>query len=262
MSKIHLYTFLTGIVICTLMLSCQKDNYEEPELKPKTYSFSLPNKVSFNFSQLSENRESIIPYSNTLNLKNISNTPFSGEYAVFAFKNTSQNYNNIAFIEYGNFDELVTDSISETINLQASDQLFTNDNLLATIISFNDDTSDHSLNGFYAGELNIFSPATDEESEPIFVRSITCTGFIDFEGQFHFFVHNNSENNVVQLTGNFNASNQVSGNILNSEANNLSVVMNDEDTPFDLTNNTLTGHFIFTENSEARLLQFNLTKQD
>ena len=262
MSRSYRYVFFLAIGICFLSISCQRDNYEEPKLTPNTYSFNIPNRISFNFSQLSENRTSITPYSNTLVLKNISNSAFSGKYVIFAFQDVTQNYNNSTFIKHGNFAEIATDTISEVISLETSDNLFADDNLIASVLSFDNGESDHSLNGFYSGELNIFAPTTDEETAPIFIRSITCTGFIDFEGQFRFFVHNISEDNVVQLTGNFNSLNQVSGNILNSEANNLSVVINSEEVPFMLVNNSLTGDLLFTENSEARLLKFNLTKQN
>lgn len=262
MNQHYLSIIASLVFVIFFNISCEQDRFLEPELKPKTYSFNIPNRISFNFSQLSENRESIIPYTNTLTLKNTSNIEFSGRYAIFAFKDVTKDYGNIAFIKYGSFSELPINTLSDSISLEQSNNLFTDDNLIASIINFNNASSDHGLNGFYTGELNIFSPAPDDSSEPTFVRSITCTGFIDFEGQFHFFVHNDSEDNVVHLQGNFNTSNQVSGNILNREANNLSVVTNDADTPFTLIDSNLTGGMLFSENSEARILKFNLSKQN
>ncbi|WP_422106910.1 hypothetical protein [Winogradskyella sp.] len=262
MSKSHPYALLLGIGICLLSISCEQDNYEVPELKAKTYSFNIPNRISFNFSQLSENRESIVPYSNTLNLKNISNGDFSGKYAVFAFKDMNQNFENISFIKSDMFDPISPNILSDSITLEMSDNLFSDNNLIASIINFNNEALDHNLNGLYTGELNILIPTSDEVSQPTFVRSLTCTGFIDFEGQFRFFIHNTSEDNIVQIRGNFNTSNQVSGHIMDREANNLSSVMNTENDSFSLTDNNLTGVFVFNENNESRHLELNLTKHN
>lgn len=259
MSRLNNYVLFSIIISACFLFSCQKDNYEEPEINPKTYSFSIPNKVNFKFSQISENSESVIPYTNTLSIKNVSNNDISGNYVVFAFRDSVINFDNLSFLNHGSFETIATSSASEVLSLENSDDLFNEQNLIASILNFGNPDSDHNLNGLYTGELNIFTTSNDELT---FIRSITCTGIIDFEGQFQFLIHNPEESDVVRLKGNFNSNNLVSGNILNRIAENLSAVMNVEDEPFILTDSNLTGSLIYTENTEERILKFNLTKQN
>ncbi|WP_425076607.1 hypothetical protein [Psychroserpens sp. S379A] len=262
MSKKYCCATFILFLFVAFYTSCQKDNYEEPELIPKTYSFSIPNKISFNFSQLSQNRQSLSPYNNTLTLKNISEIDFSGEYAVFAFKDMNQNFNNISFVKHGSFNEILINTFSDSIYLEASNNLFAENNLIAAILNFGSTESNHTLNGYYSGELNIFSPALDDNSQHIFLSSITCIGIIDYQGKFYFFIQNIDEQSIVSLKGNFNSENLISGSILNINQSVFSQLTNIAEEPFQLNENNFIGSVLFTDNTETRLLKFNLTKQN
>lgn len=255
MNRSSSYVVTLLLVSCLFYTSCQKDSFTEPEVTPKVYSFSIPNKISFDFSQQSKNSKSIIPYSNSLSLKNISETSISGDFTVFAFKSSDNNYNNLAFIEEGNFTDLaINDSLS--ITLQQSDALFTNDNLIASVLNFDDPISDHDFNGLYNGELNVHSIDDD------FLRSITCIGIIDYQGKFNFFIQDGEEDNIVRLKGNFNSDRLISGEILKKDGTSLSQILNIADATLKLESNALTGSVLFTESSEERILKFNLTRQN
>nr|WP_321227404.1 hypothetical protein [uncultured Psychroserpens sp.] len=257
MSKKHLYAVFSLFLSLGIVFSCENDNYEAPKLVPKTYNFNIPNKVSFNFSQLSENRESVIPYSNTLKIKNISNDNISGEYAVFAFKEMFLNFDNISFIKHGDFSEVLTNTSTDSIILEQSNNLFASENLIASILTFNDG-NDHEFNGFYNGELNVFIPT---ETDTTFQRSITCVGTVDYQGKFDFYIQD--EDDIARLKGNFNSDNLISGNILNRSAANLSSIINSQAETLELLGTNLKGYVNFTENNtEARILKFNLTKQN
>ncbi|EDP71072.1 hypothetical protein FBALC1_01272 [Flavobacteriales bacterium ALC-1] len=258
MIKNHFYALFIGMGICFMTISCEQDSYEEPELKPKTYSFSIPNKVSFNFSQLSENRESIIPYSNTLNIKNISNDVLLIDYVIFSFENDILNYDNLGFIKHA-FTDVSIGSVTDSIMLEQSNIVFTDNNLITSILSFNDDTNDHQFNGLYNGELNVLVPT---EIDTTFQRSITCTGFIDYQGKFNLFIEDEDEDNIVRLKGSFNSDNLISGNILNRTASSFSSVINSPQDTLELDGTNLKGYINYTDNNDVRLLKFNLTKQN
>ncbi len=247
--------FFACFVFC---VSCQEDNYEEPKIVPISYSFNIPNKVSFNFYQQSQNRESIVPYSNTLILKNISNDSLSMDYVLLAFKNDLLNYTNLKFIKQDRVN-INSGIATDSITLETSNTLFSDQNLISAILKFNDSINDHKFNGLYNGELNIF---TSTETDTIFQRSITCVGIIDHQGKFDFFIED--EDNIARLKGNFNSSNLISGDILDRDASNISSILNIEEniTVFDSLNINLKGNIKFTENAQERILKFNLTKQN
>ncbi|MBE8726118.1 hypothetical protein C4F50_14365 [Flavobacterium sp. KB82] len=241
--------------LCIYFSSCQNDNYSEPQLIPKKYSYIIPNKISFDFSQQSENSSSIIPYTNGLVLKNIGDSNISGEFIVLSFESNEKNYHNLSFIKRGDILSLRKNE-SQAFQMEQTNLLFSDDNVVASILNFNDAISDHKLNGFYKGELNIY---TDDNE---FLKSLTCTGYIDYQGKFMFFVEEDDEDNIVVLQGNINTGNMISGKILKSDGTNLSPIVNITSDLLNLNGTTLSGKVSFTEESNERMLQFNLTHQN
>ncbi|WP_299519104.1 hypothetical protein [Winogradskyella sp.] len=256
MSQRYLNTFAL-LIIFSFYISCEQDNYDEPEIKPNTYSFSFPNKVTFNYSQVSENRESIIPYSNTLNIKNISNESLSFDYVIFSFTNNILNYDNLNFIMQSS-DEVEIDSTTNSVFITQTNTLFTDDNTITSVLNFNNE-SDHNLNGLYSGELNILMVT---ETDTTFQRSLLCTGLIDYQGLFNFFIENENEDDIVRLTGGLNSENLITGNILNRSSATFSSLTNNPQDTLNLEGANLKGYIDFMDNNEARLLEFNLTKQN
>ncbi|MCK8479159.1 hypothetical protein [Psychroserpens algicola] len=258
MSKKLCYAVMSLFMFSVCYYSCEQDHYKEPELVPKTYNFNIPNKANFNFSQISENRSSIIPYTNTLQVKNISDDDFTLDFIVFSFKDDVLNYNNLAFIKQAS-TEITSGSTTDSIALEQTNQLFTNTNVMTSILNFSNPNSDHDFNGLYTGELNVYTPT---ETDTTFQRSVTCTGFVDYQGAFNFFIENEDENDVSRLEGSFNSQHLISGNILDRNASNLSAIINSPQDTLQFDDNHLTGYINYTNNTEARLLHFNLTKQN
>ncbi|RZJ48635.1 MAG: hypothetical protein EOO44_20520 [Flavobacterium sp.] len=256
MRKSHLYVIMFFLSLCISFSSCQNDSYSEPELTPKKYSYIIPNKISFDFSQQSENSSSIIPYNNSLILKNIGDSNISGEFIVLAFDSNEKNYNNLSFIERGDILSLRKNESEASIQMEQTNLVFSDQNVVASILNFNDAISDHKLNGFYKGELNIYT--NDNE----FVKSLTCTGYIDYQGKFMFFVEENDEDNIVVLEGNINTGNMISGKILKRDGTNLSPIVNITSDLLNLNGMNLSGKVSITEESNERILQFNLTHQN
>lgn len=252
MRKNYLYTPVLLLLIGIVLVSCQYDDYENPDLKPINYSYTIPNRISFDFSQLSAYSTSIIPYNNSLSLKNMADSAMTSEFVVFAFESDVKNYSTLSFIERGNVWNLnIQDSLGGIPLLQTNVE-FTDNNVIASILNFNDSLADHSLNGFYTGELNIH---TEEE---VFIKSVTCTGFIDYQGKFKFFVEDGNEDNIVVLQGNINSDNLISGNILKRDGNPLSPITNIATDTLNLDGTHLSGKIALNENSDARILEFNL----
>ncbi len=253
--SVALYT----ILIC-IMLSCEQDRYEAPISTPKTYSFTIPGKISFDFSQQSMNSATIIPYTNSANLRNLGNDPISGDYIILSFTEDTLDYTHLGFIEQGTFENIQTNDTLSGILLQPSDILFSDDNLIAAIVNFNDPTSDHPLNGHYTGEFNIYTPA-DNSNPETFVKTINAMGFVDYLGRFNFFNIDNTEDAIVRLTGDLNASNLISGNIWQRDTTVLSVLGNIEGSALMLSSeDVLTGDLGFTENNQEFILRFNLNQ--
>ncbi len=256
MRKSYLYINIFFLSLCVFFSSCQNDTYSEPELTPKKYSYIIPNRISFDFSQQSKNSNSIIPYNNSLILKNIGDSDISGEFIVLAFDSNEKNYNNLSFIERGDILSLSKNESQAEITIEQTNLLFSDNNVIASILNFNDAISDHKLNGFYKGELNIYT--VDNE----FLKSVTCTGYIDYQGKFMFFVEENDEDNIVVLQGNINTGNLISGKILKRNGTNLSPIVNITSDLLNLNGTTLSGKVSITEESNERILQFNLTHQN
>ena len=256
MRKTHLYVNMFFLSLCVFFNSCQNDQYSEPELTPKKYSYIIPNRISFDFSQQSKNSNSIIPYNNSLILKNIGDSDISGEFIVLAFDKNEKNYNNLSFIERGDILNLSKNESQTDITIEQTNLLFSDSNVIVSILNFNDAISDHKLNGFYKGELNIYT--IDNE----FLKSVTCTGYIDYQGKFMFFVEDNDEDNIVVLQGNINTENLISGKILKRDGTNLSPIVNISSDLLSLNGKTLSGKVSITEESNERILQFNLTHQN
>ena len=255
MRKSYLYINIFFLSLCVFFSSCQNDTYSEPELTPKKYSYIIPNRISFDFSQQSKNSNSIIPYNNSLILKNIGDSDISGEFIVLAFDSNEKYYNNLLFIER---DDILSLSKNESLafQMEQTNLLFSDENVIASILNFNDAISDHKLNGFYKGELNIY---TDDNE---FLKSLTCTGYIDYQGKFMFFVEEDDENNIVVLEGNINTVNMISGKILKRDGTNLSPIANITSDLLNLNGTNLSGKVSITEESNERILQFNLTHQN
>lgn len=256
MSKSYLYINVFFLSLFVFFSSCQNDTYSEPELTPKKYSYIIPNRISFDFSQQSKNSSSIIPYNNSLILKNIDDSDISGEFIVLAFNNNEKNYNNLSFIERGDILNLRKNESQADIQMEQTNLLFSDKNVIASILNFNDAISDHKLNGFYKGELNIYTVNNK------FLKSVTCTGYIDYQGKFMFFVEDDDEDNIVVLQGNINTENLISGKILNRNGSNLSSIVNITSDLLSLNGTTLSGKVSITEESNERMLQFNLTHQN
>ena len=256
MSKNHLYINVFFLSLFVFFSSCQNDKYLVPELTPKKYSYIIPNRISFDFSQQSKNSSSIIPYNNSLVLKNIGDSGISGEFIVLAFNNNEKNYHNLSFIERGDILSLSKNESRADIQMEQTSLLFSDNNLIASILNFNDAISDHKLNGFYKGELNVYTG--DNE----FLKSLTCTGYIDYQGKFMFFVEEDDEDNIVVLQGNINTGNMISGKILKSDGTNLSPIVNITSDLLNLNGTNLSGKVSFTEESNGRIIQFNLTHQN
>jgi hypothetical protein len=144
---------------------------------------------------------------------------------------------------------------TDTITLEQTNMLFTDDNTITSLLNLNNNQN-HIFNGLYYGELNVFNDSDE------FQRTLLCTGFIDYQGKFYFFIENENENDVVRLEGSFNSQNTISGTILNREAANLSTILNSTEVDFSLTDMNLIGEINFTSNTQQRLLKFNLTKQN
>lgn len=255
MRKIRLYVIMFFLSFCVFFSSCQNDSYLEPEVTPKKYSYIIPNKISFDFSQQSENSSSVIPYSNSLVLKNIGDSNISGEFIVLAFDSNEKNYNNLSFIERGDILSLRKKE-SQAFQMEQTSLLFSDENVVASILNFNDAVSDHKLNGFYKGELNVY---TDDNE---FVKSLTCTGYIDYQGKFMFFAEEDDEDNIVVLEGNINTGNMISGKILKRDGTNLSPIVNITSDLLNLNGTNLSGKVSITEESNERILQFNLNHQN
>ena len=256
MRKTHLYINMFFLSLCIFFSSCQNDTYLEPQLTPKKYSYIIPNRISFDFSQQSKNSNSIIPYNNSLILKNIGDSDISGEFIVLAFDNNEKNYNNLSFIKKGDILNLRKNESQTDITMEQTNLLFSDSNVIVSILNFNDAISDHKLNGFYKGELNIYT--VDNE----FLKSVACTGYIDYQGKFMFFVEEDDEDNIVVLQGNINTGNLISGKILNRNGTNLSSIVNITSELLSLNGTTLSGKVSITEESNERILQFNLTHQN
>lgn len=189
-------------------------------------------------------------------LKNIGDSDISGEFIVLAFDSNEKNYNNLSFIERGDILSLSKNESQAEITIEQTNLLFSDNNVIASILNFNDAISDHKLNGFYKGELNIYT--VDNE----FLKSVTCTGYIDYQGKFMFFVEENDEDNIVVLQGNINTGNLISGKILKRNGTNLSPIVNITSDLLNLNGTTLSGKVSITEESNERILQFNLTHQN
>ncbi len=258
MSQRNLRSAALLIIALISNISCEQDNYEEPTLTPYTFSVNIPNKLNFNFSQISENRDSVIPYSNTLSIKNVSNNALFVDYTIFAFEDDLLNYDNLGFIKHAS-THVSIDTATDSIILEQSNAIFTDNNLIASILSFNNPANDHQFNGLYNGELNVLVPT---ETDTTFQRSLTCTGFVDYRGQFNLFIENEDENDIVRLKGSLNSENLISGNILNRNASSLSAILNSPQDTLELDGTNLKGYINFTNSTQARLLNFNLTKQN
>ncbi|WP_303316374.1 hypothetical protein Q4Q34_06095 [Flavivirga abyssicola] len=258
MNRSHYY-FISITLISTIgFLSCQKDNFSELEMTPIEYLFNIPNKIHFKLSQQSENSTSKIPYSNSLNIKNIGNDTISVNYTIFAFKSNIKNYNNIAFIKEDSISNLVKNDTTSTIPLHRSNILFSKENTIISILSFKEENKDHPLNGLFNGELNVFDFT---ETDTTFLRSVTCTGVIDYQGRFNLFTQDVDEENIVYIKGNFNSNNYISGEIKNNEGTSLSQLVNIENQLLQLVDTkTIEGSIKFTENSEERILKVSLTR--
>lgn len=254
MSQHYLRIIFILFSVLLINTSCEQDRYEEPEINPRIYNFNFPNKFTFNYSQIFEKRESIIPYSNTLLIKNISNSAQSIEYVIFSFKDDLLNYDNLSFIKRSS-ENIEMGNTTDTITLEQTNMLFTDDNTITSLLNLNNNQN-HIFNGLYYGELNVFNDSDE------FQRTLLCTGFIDYQGKFYFFIENENENDVVRLEGSFNSQNTISGTILNREAANLSTILNSTEVDFSLTDMNLIGEINFTSNTQQRLLKFNLTKQN
>lgn len=253
---------VSWVLIALIYLnSCQKDNYPNPEKTTKNYSFTIPSKLNFSFKQQAGNGKSILPYSNNLTLTNISNKTIFGEYVIYAFKDDNKIYNNLSFIKSAHIEGLKANESIDSVQLLPTDILFSDNNLIASIINFKDSLNDHKFNGIYTGELNILKPI--ENKKPSFIRSITCNGFIDFQGKFNFYTQDSEESNIVSFTGNFNTDDLITGHIKKEDNTILSQLTNiDSLTNTQLSENKLTGHFKFNENSEERILKITLTRQN
>ncbi|MFC0780036.1 hypothetical protein [Flavobacterium sp. HJSW_4] len=256
MRKIHLYVNMLFLSLCVSFSSCQNDNYLEPEVIPKKYSYIIPNRISFDFSQQSKNSNSIIPYNNSLILRNIGDSNISGEFIVLAFDSNEKNYNNLSFIKRDDILSLGKNKSLADIQMEQTNLLFSDENVVASILNFNDAISDHKLNGFYKGELNIY---TDDNE---FLKNLICTGYIDYQGKFMFFVEEDDEDNIVVLEGNINTGNWISGKILKRDGTNLSPIVNITTDLLNLNGTNLSGKVSITEESNDRILQFNLTHQN
>ncbi|MEM6718897.1 MAG: hypothetical protein AAF611_06270 [Bacteroidota bacterium] len=254
MSQLYLRTIAVLVAIVLFNTSCEQDRYEEPELNPSIYNFNFPNKLTFNYSQVFQKRESVIPYTNTLRIKNISNDSQSVEFVIFSFKDDLLNYDNINFIKHSS-ESIEIGNTTEPIALAQTNTLFTNNNTITSLLNSNN-SQNHIFNGLYRGELNVY----DDSDE--FQRTLLCTGFIDYQGKFYFFIENENENDIVRLEGSFNSQNTISGTIFNREAVTLASISNDSEVDFSLTNMNLTGDINYTNNAQQHLLQFNLTKQN
>lgn len=253
------YTFVATLLLFSFLgiISCQKDNFTEPEITPNNYIFNIPNTIRFEFSQISQNRISIIPYTNRLSIKNNSNTTLSGDYTLFVFKSNEKNYGNLAFIKKSDFSNIETNASLNDISLEETATLFSDENTIVSILNLNNTTTNHSFGGLYIGELNIFT-ATDTT----FVKSVTCIGIIDITGRFNIFSQNEDENNIVHLKGVFNSDNLISGSILKRDNTLFSPISNIDSETLQLDNNNLTGNTKFSDNNQEHLLNFNLTKQN
>ncbi|MDO5971543.1 hypothetical protein Q4Q35_17200 [Flavivirga aquimarina] len=258
MNRSNYYFISIALISLIGFLSCQKDSFPEPETTPLVYSFNIPNKIHFKLSQQSENSSSKIPYSNSLNIKNIGNDIISANYAIFAFKNNSKNYNNLAFIKEDSISNLVKNDTTSSISLHQSNTLFSKENTIISVLNFNEENKDHPFNGLFRGELNVFNVT---ETDTTFLRSITCTGVVDYLGEFNLFTQDEDEENIVYIKGNFNSDYYISGKIINNEGASLSQLVNIETQLLKLIDkNTIEGSIKFTENSEERILKVSLTR--
>ena len=240
-------------VLFLFMFCCQKDEYKAPEILPKTYSYSILNKLRFDISQLSETSENIGPYKNTLAISNIGNDPLSGKTVLWSFSTTKFNYDNLNSQTELSISSLGVGETGPEVSFEPSDFLFTDSNLIISVLSFNDTITDHEFHGLYNGELNIY------ETDSVFVKSVACIGSIDYQGKFHLFIDDDTEENIGYLKGNFNSNNLITGSILKKDGTNLSQIENSDTLVLDSTN--LRGYSKYVENSTVRLLEFNLTNQ-
>ena len=260
-----LLSFGLLLIILVVTLSCQNDDFTKPEIEPKAYTFNLINKLRFDFYQLSQTTENIGPYTNSLIVNNISGGDLSANFLIWSFSSTIRNYENLSFLTEASTGMLVSnDSVSITA-LEASDSLFSDNNLIVSVLNFND-ANDHPFNGLYSGELNVYSiidPNSElSEDNLLFVKSVPCSGSIDYQGTFHLFSQDATETNVSYLRGNFNSSNLITGDISKSDGSNLSQLVNIPGGNLMLENGNLSGYAQYLEGSDARILEFNITNQN
>ncbi|MEC3906458.1 hypothetical protein VOI54_05480 [Tamlana sp. 2201CG12-4] len=253
--------FKVAIVLVVLSFnnSCQKDSFTEPNATVREFSYNIPGKIKFRFSQQSGNSNAIRPYTNTLSLFNLDDNTLSFEYAIFSFDNDNKIYANLGFVKQESVTDLKANDSITSITLQANNIVFSDTNLLVSILALNNKDNNHGLNGIYTGELNILKPVAD--SDPEFIRSLSCTGFIDYQGKFNFFIQDREEIDISRINGNFNSDNLISGNIKKSDDSVFSQLKNVSSIQTQLSDKALTGQFMFTENNEERLLDCKLTRQ-
>ncbi len=245
------------LLLSFTLFSCEQDDYEFPE--PISYRFNIPNKVSFIFKQQSMLSNNIIPYSNSLDIINISDNVLSGNYVLFSFLNEQQSYNNLEFIKRGHLDNIQPNDTLKGVVLQESNALFSDNNLTSAILNFNNEITNHPLNGYYSGVINLLE---DDESSITFLRTLNCIGYIDYLGHFEFFTINNDESLIARLRGNFNTDNSVFGNIIQNNGMTLSSLENVDNSILQLNMTNLSGDLSYTENSQEFILRFNLNQQN
>ena len=215
---------------------------------------SILNKLRLDISQLSETSENIGPYKNTLTISNIGNNPISGRAVLWSFSTAILNYDNLRSQTELPIDPIAAGETGPEVSFEKSEVLFTDDNLIVSVLSLNDPNTDHEFHGLYNGELNIY------ETDSSFVKSVSCMGSIDYQGKFHLFIDDDTEENIGYLKGNFNSNNLITGGILKKDGTNLSQIENSNTLVLDSTN--LRGYSKYVENSTVRLLEFNLTNQN
>lgn len=244
------------LILCFLFQSCQNDDDEinSKQSVPINYSFKIPNKLNFNFYQKSASIYTATPYSNILSINNISSSKITSNINLFAFKNDTLNYENLFFIKEYSFSDLAENDTLHNILLEDSNTLFSKKNLIISILNINNNK--HMFSGFYSGELNVY------DANQVFLRSLRCTGTVDYQGEFNFFTEQDNEVEIVFIKGSFNSVNLISGKILNNVNDVFSQIKNDNNTLLQLNGNQLKGQVIFTNNGQDQLLEFNIIKQN
>lgn len=255
MREFHISKGLLTLLFLSF-ISCQNDDYEAPKVTPKEYNFSIPNKLNFKFMQVSESNTSITPYLNSLIVKNISNNAISSSFVTLAFNGDTLSYKNLSFLKQIQTSSIESDSSAAKIELIETSNLFSDNNTILSVLELN---TSHEFSGLYLGEISLYNINDDT-----FVKSFNCLGTIDFQGSFHFFTQDNSEQSITYLKGNFNNENQVSGSVLNSSGDLFSVLQNFSEVPFTISSGSLAGSLLFTdsETSIIKELKFDLTKQN